>query len=68
MPKSTVETEYIPATAAKNRQFRKLLCDLKFNQKKAAEVFIHNRSAIALAKNPVNHGRAKHISVRYHAI
>lgn len=29
---------------------------------------IDNRSAIDLAKNPVFHGRSKHIDVRYHFI
>ena len=29
---------------------------------------IDNKSAIELAKNPVNHGRSKHIDVRFHFI
>ena len=32
------------------------------------EVLIDNKSAIALAKNPVFHGRSKHIHKRYHFI
>lgn len=31
-------------------------------------LYIDNRSAIDLAKNPVFHGRSKHIDVRYHFI
>ena len=31
-------------------------------------LFIDNKSAIDLAKNPVFHGRSKHIDIRYHFI
>lgn len=31
-------------------------------------LYIDNRSAIDLAKNPIFHGRSKHIDVRYHFI
>lgn len=31
-------------------------------------LFIDNRSAVDLAKNPMFHGRSKHIDVRYHFI
>lgn len=31
-------------------------------------IYIDNKSAINLAKNPVFHGRSKHIDVRYHFI
>ena len=31
-------------------------------------IFIDNKSAIALTKNPVFHGRSKHINRRYHFI
>lgn len=32
------------------------------------EVYVDNKSAIALAKNPVFHERSKHIDTRYHFI
>lgn len=31
-------------------------------------LFIDNKSAIDLARNPVFHGRSKHVDVRYHFI
>lgn len=35
-------------------------------QNEATEIFVDNKSAIALAKNPVFHDRSKHIDTRYH--
>ncbi|GKF38824.1 retrovirus-related pol polyprotein from transposon TNT 1-94, partial [Tanacetum coccineum] len=31
-------------------------------------IFCGNKSAIATSENPVQHGRTKHINVKYHAI
>ena len=31
-------------------------------------IYEHNLSTICLAKNPQNHGRAKHIDIKYHFI
>lgn len=31
-------------------------------------IYCDNKSAIAIAENPVQHGRTKHINVKYHAI
>ena len=31
-------------------------------------LFVDNKSAIALMKNPVFHGRSKHINIRFHFI
>ena len=42
-----------------------LVKDLGIGQKNI-EIFYDNQSAICLAKNQVNHGRTKHIDVRYH--
>ena len=35
-------------------------------QDKAIEIYCDNKSAIAMAKNPVFHNRTKHISIKYH--
>jgi hypothetical protein len=35
--------------------------DLQQKQSKATQIFVDNKSAIALAKNPVHHERSKHI-------
>ncbi len=39
-----------------------------FDYKVPRQVIVHadNKSAIALAENPMHHGRTKHIEIRYH--
>ena len=38
------------------------------NKKKGTVPYSDNKSAIAIAKNPVSHERSKHISIKYHFI
>ena len=38
------------------------------SQVEATEIFVDNKSALALAKNPVFHDRSKRIDTRYHFI
>ena len=38
------------------------------SQVEATKNFVNNKSALALAKNPVFHDRSKHIDTRYHFI
>ena len=38
------------------------------SQMEPTEIRVDNKSAIALAKNPVYHDRSKHIDTRYHYI
>ena len=61
--------EYISAGLATQQAIwlKKILND--FGEKQEA-VTIHcdNKSAIAIAKNPVHHGRTKHIAIRHHFI
>ena len=38
------------------------------NKKKRIVLYCDNKSAIAIAKNPVSHERSKHISIKYHFI
>ncbi|XP_058734203.1 secreted RxLR effector protein 161-like [Vicia villosa] len=47
---------------------RKLLKQMDLKQQNATEIRVDNKSAIELAKNPVNHERRKHIDVRFHFI
>ena len=70
MAQSSAEAEYISAAAAANQAIwlRKLLTDLGQNQADATVIWVDNKSAIAIAKNPVQHGRTKHINVKFHAI
>ncbi|EOY13613.1 Uncharacterized protein TCM_032234 [Theobroma cacao] len=47
---------------------RKVLQDLGFKQENGTVLFVDNMSAITIAKNPVQHGRTKHIRFKYHAL
>lgn len=46
----------------------KILTDLDFIQSKTIILLVDNKSAIALTKNSVFHGKTKHVHVKYHAI
>lgn len=67
---STCEAEYVAANSAVCHAIwlRNLLENLGFPQESPTEVHVDNRSAIALAKNPVFHERSKHIDTRFHFI
>jgi hypothetical protein len=67
---STCEAEYVAATSSVCHAIwlRKLLKELHMPQEDATEIFVDNKSAIALVKNPVFHDRSKHIDTRYHFI
>lgn len=45
---------------------RRLLETLQYQQQEATTIYCDNVSAIKISKNPVLHGRSKHIDVRYH--
>ncbi|GKU91768.1 hypothetical protein SLEP1_g5591 [Rubroshorea leprosula] len=68
--KSTAEAEYIVASLASDQAvwFRKLMNDLKQPQIHPTELFCDNLSAVAIVKNPILHGRTKHIKIKYHSI
>ena len=67
---SSAEAEYIAAAGATNQALwlRKILRDLEQNDIEATVIKVDNKSAISMAKNPVQHGRSKHINVKFHAI
>jgi len=67
---SSCEAEYIAATTASTQALwlAWLLGDLLGRDAEAVELRVDNKSALALAKNPVFHERSKHIWVRYHFI
>lgn len=67
---SSYEAEYMAATTAACRSIwlRGLLTELSGQKVGAVTLCIDNRSAIELMKNPVLHGRSKHIDVRFHFI
>lgn len=67
---STCEAEFMAATAAvcQGIWLKKLLSHITDTTPGPVNLYIDNKSAIDLAKNPVFHGRSKHIDVRYHFI
>ena len=58
------------ASAAVNQALwlRKIMNELKFNQEAATEILCDNKSIVAMIKNPIFHGKTKHIKIKYHAI
>ena len=70
---STSEAEYIALSLAiqEGKWIHRLLCEiLKAANESGPELVIleDNQSCIKMTKNPVNHGRAKHIDIKYHHI
>lgn len=67
---STCEAEYVAATSSVCEAIwlRNLLAELSHQQEGPTTIFVDNKSTIELAKNPVQHGRSKHIDTRYHFI
>src|SRR5206468_2100775 len=65
---STCEAEYISAceTAQQGAWLTSLFAELGCSQFTNLKLLIDNKSAIDLAKNPVSHGRSKHIETRFH--
>ena len=66
---SSTESEYIALSYAAQETIwlRRLVESLTVKQD-AASVFEDNQGAIALCKNPKDHGRTKHIDIRYHFV
>lgn len=67
---STCEAEYVAASGCVCHAIwlRNLLSKMELKQLGATVIHVDNKSAIELAKNPVNHERSKHIDVRFHFI
>nr|GFA19152.1 zinc finger, CCHC-type [Tanacetum cinerariifolium] len=67
---SSCESEFIAATAAAMQALwlKRLLSRLTHSDKEKITILVDNKSAIALMKNPVFHGRSKHIDTKYHFI
>ena len=67
---SSCESEFMAATGAAMQALwlKNLLSELTSTKTKVVTMYVDNNSAIALMKNPVFHGRSKHIDTRYHFI
>jgi len=65
---SSYEAEYVVAasTVCKVMWLRNILKDLDHPQEKSTMIFVDNKLAIQLAKNPIHHGRSKHMDTRFY--
>ncbi|XP_062205169.1 secreted RxLR effector protein 161-like [Phragmites australis] len=67
---SSCKAEFMAATEAACQVLwlRSLLGDLTGEELTAVKLFVDNKSAVALMKNLVFHGRSKHIDTKFHFI
>ncbi|KAK1408428.1 hypothetical protein QVD17_40194 [Tagetes erecta] len=67
---SSCEAEFMAATAAACQAIwlHGLLVEITGKDQEIVSLFVDNKSAILLMKNPVFHGKSKHISPKYHFI
>jgi hypothetical protein len=67
---SSCEAEYVAMTTAATQALwlSRLLAELLGRRVEVVELRTDNKSALALAKNPVFHDRSKHIRTKYHFI
>lgn len=65
---STTEAEFVAAAAAACQAIwlRRILKELCYQQQESTPIYCDNVSAIKLSRNPVLHGKSKHIDVRFH--
>ncbi|TYK02265.1 Integrase, catalytic core [Cucumis melo var. makuwa] len=65
---STTEAEFIAATSyvCQAIWLKKILEELQFKQEGSIAIYCDNSSVIKLSKNPVLHGRSKHMDVKFH--
>lgn len=65
---SSTEAEFVAATACACQAIwlKKILKELHFKEDGPTQIYCDSSSAIKLSKNPVLHGRSKHIDVKYH--
>lgn len=65
---STTEAEFVAAATCASQAIwmRRIHEKLSSKESKCTMIFCDNSSTIQLSKNPVLHGRSKHIDVRFH--
>ena len=73
MSTSTSEAEYIALSLAiqEGKWVHRLLCEILTAANEPGPDLViaeDNQSCIKMTKNPVKHGRAKHIDIKYHHI
>ena len=67
---SFLEPEYISALCVAQQAIwmTKIMEELNFIPSSPTLIFCDNKSTISMSKNPMFHGRTKHIELRYHFI
>jgi hypothetical protein len=65
---SSCEAEYIAASMCGTQAIwlKTLIEEVTGESSEVVTIKVDNISAISLAKNPISHGRSKHIELRYH--
>ncbi|XP_047264317.1 uncharacterized protein LOC124896685 [Capsicum annuum] len=65
---STVEAEFIAATATVNQaiRLRKILIDLQLEQEESTAMFVDNQDVVAISKDPMFHGRTKNFNIKFY--
>ena len=65
---SIIEAEFVAASACACQAIwlRNILEEVHFKQQGPTLIYCDNSSTIKLSKNPIMHGRSKHIDVRFH--
>ncbi|KAF2299486.1 hypothetical protein GH714_032145 [Hevea brasiliensis] len=65
---SIIEAEYIAVALEVSQAIwlRKMPVDLKCYELHATKILCDSKSAVAMVKNPVFHGKTKHIKIKYH--
>jgi hypothetical protein len=65
---STTEAEFVAAAvcACQGVWMKRILKELGHSDEGCTTIMCDNSSTIKLSKNPVMHGRSKHIDVRFH--
>ena len=65
---SSIEAEFVAATTCAYQAIwlKKIIKELHFKEDGPTQIYCDNGSTINLSKNPVLHGRSKHIDVKYH--
>ncbi|GAA0175604.1 transmembrane signal receptor [Lithospermum erythrorhizon] len=65
---STTKAEFIAAAtcACQSVWMKKILAEIGHEQNECTQILCDNSSTIKLSKNPVMHGRSKHIDIKFH--
>ena len=67
---STAEAEYVALSSAAQEAIwlKLLLHDLNFSHNSPMVIMEDNQACICFTKNPKDHGKTKHISIKYHFV